>query len=555
MSHLDLSNLRSRERQDPQAAPDQARRAHGLGMPALVRKLGAMLPTGAVLAVLAGLALWGHNTDWTMPKFSTLVGAEHAPGEDWCQEHSVSESQCIECQTGLVPAGEHFGWCKVHGIAQCTLDHPQLAQLKTTPTITTEVLAQASRALALRPRGENNRQCKVYQRRIQFASTEALDKAGVDIAVAVNRPVTEAIVATGEIIYDQTRTAHLASRVSGVVASAQVQVGSRVQRGDVLAVIDAAEIGRAKGELLQAITQVRLQKTNLERLRPLITDGSIPERQYREAEAQSHEAEIRLLSAQQQLANFGLPVAIDELGGLTAVQIADRVKFLGIPDDLTASFDQGAATSNLFPLRASLDGVVVARSFVPGEVIDTSTSLVSLANVDQMWLILSVRQDEAKYLSLGQAILFRTSDTPHEPEIKGTLAWISTEADEQTRTIQVRANLPNHTGQLRANTFGTGRIVLREEAQAVVVPSEALHSDGDCTIVFVRDKNFFDEGAPKFFHVRQVRIGVSNDDVTEIIAGLLPGEVVASKNSVVLRSQLLRSSLGAGCGCCVPVKN
>jgi hypothetical protein len=65
----------------------------------------------------------------------------------------------------------------------------------------------------------------------------------------------------------------------------------------------------------------------------------------------------------------------------------------------------------------------------------------------------------------------------------------------------------------------------------------------------VRDKNFFNEGAPKFFHIRKVRLGVKEGDMTEIIAGLIPGEVIASKNSVVLEAQLLKSNLGAGCGC------
>jgi cobalt-zinc-cadmium efflux system membrane fusion protein len=68
-------------------------------------------------------------------------------------------------------------------------------------------------------------------------------------------------------------------------------------------------------------------------------------------------------------------------------------------------------------------------------------------------------------------------------------------------------------------------------------------------VVFVRDKDFLKEGAPKFFHVRKVRLGVKNTDTTEIIVGLLPGEVIASKNSVVLEAQLLKSNLGAGCGC------
>ena len=132
------------------------------------------------------------------------------------------------------------------------------------------------------------------------------------------------------------------------------------------------------------------------------------------------------------------------------------------------------------------------------------------------------------------------------------MSWISTAVDDQTRTVKVRVDLPNLDGRLRANTFGTGRIVLREEPNAIVVPSEAVHWDGDCHVVFVRDKDFLREGAPKFFHVRKVRLGVKNGDTTEIIVGLMPGEVIASRNSVVLEAQLLKSNLGAGCGCCVP---
>ena len=87
------------------------------------------------------------------------------------------------------------------------------------------------------------------------------------------------------------------------------------------------------------------------------------------------------------------------------------------------------------------------------------------------------------------------------------------------------------------------------------MPCEAVHWDGDCSVVFVRDKNFLLDGSPKFFHIRTVRLGVKDGDTTEIIAGVLPGEVIASRNSVVLEAQLLKSKLGAGCGCCAPVKD
>jgi cobalt-zinc-cadmium efflux system membrane fusion protein len=269
----------------------------------------------------------------------------------------------------------------------------------------------------------------------------------------------------------------------------------------------------------------------------------------REAEAAQQEAQIRVLSAQQTLANLGLPVRAADYASLKAEKMAETIQFLGVPLDLIDDSDRASTTSNLFPLRSPLDGTIVSRKMVPGEVVDTSTILMAVSDVRHMWLTLNVRQDEAKYVARGHQVLFRPSDSKDEPEIKGSVQWISTEADDQTRTVQMRVDLPNSDNRLRANTFGTGRIVLREEARAMVVPSEAVHRDGDCNIVFVRDKSFLLDGAPKFFHVRKVRLGVSEGDTTEIIAGVLPGEVVASKNSVVLEAQLLRSNLGAGCGC------
>ena len=102
---------------------------------------------------------------------------------------------------------------------------------------------------------------------------------------------------------------------------------------------------------------------------------------------------------------------------------------------------------------------------------------------------------------------------------------------------------------MRNETFGTGEIILREAPEAVVVPSEAVQWDGSCFVVFVRDKNYFAKDHPKLFHTRSVRPGVTKDGRTEIIAGLLPGEVVATQGSSVLRSQILKNNLGGGCTC------
>src|SRR4051794_29177082 len=264
-------------------------------------------PTAIVVGGIVGLAVWGNATEWSVPKFSSLFGGAAEEAANWCDEHNVPESQCVECNKSLCPIGMDYGWCAVHGGVQCPPEHPGIGPIRTAPTITPEMIERANRAVTLRPRQENNSRCNLHMKRIQFASAEALEKVGVDIAVVVERPIVETIVANGEIGYDQTRMAHFSSRVPGTVWRVEKQVGDRVAKGDVLALIDAAEVGRLKSELLQAVSQVRLKQDSVERMRPL-AGNAIPAREFLEVQTEADAARIQMHRAQQALVNLGLPV-------------------------------------------------------------------------------------------------------------------------------------------------------------------------------------------------------------------------------------------------------
>src|SRR5690348_242689 len=64
-----------------------------------------------VFALLAGVLYVGHQTGWKMPKFSELFGAPPETAEDWCAEHLVPESVCVECNDELLPRPKVFGFC------------------------------------------------------------------------------------------------------------------------------------------------------------------------------------------------------------------------------------------------------------------------------------------------------------------------------------------------------------------------------------------------------------------------------------------------------------
>jgi multidrug efflux pump subunit AcrA (membrane-fusion protein) len=501
------------------------------------------IPTLIVLAGLGGLAWWGHHHGWSLPKFSELTGSEKETDALWCDEHGVPEADCISCNADLMPKGELYGWCNEHGVHECVLHNPQLSQLNEIPKVNQEDLARASEAIAAYPRTKNDPGCKMHLRRIQFPSIESVDHAGIDINLVDRGPVVETIKTTGEIVYAPTHVTHLSSRSNGTIWQVEKNVGDKVRQGEILALVDAVEVGRLKSRLLKALAQLELDTKTLERVARL--GGTvIPEKQIQEASAAKTETEYEVESAVQALSNLGLPIQLNELKGKSAAAVSSKLRFLGLPQPIIESMNQTNGSANLIPILSPRDGVVVKRDAVAGEVIDTGRPLFTIADTSQMWLLLNVRLEEAERISLGQKVVFKPDGSERETE--GTITWVSTDVDSQTRTVRVRAELGNDDGRLRNETFGAGDIVLREVDDAILVPNEAIHWEGCCHVAFVRDKDYFKEGSYKVFHTRSVRPGAVMGDNTEIIAGLLPGEVVVTKGSGILRAELLKGNLGAG---------
>jgi cobalt-zinc-cadmium efflux system membrane fusion protein len=509
-------------------------------------RLGSFIPTLLALAAVAGLVVAGQRCGWKMPRFSALLGSAEEEPDDWCGEHGVPASICVECKTGACAKdgccdkGPSFGWCRKHGVHECPLCHPEVAQLPSPLVITPELLARAEAALRFSERPENGSKCRLHLRRLQFASLVAMQKAGVGVGAVSVGAVSESVSAPGEITFDPTRVARLSSRLPGSVWRVEKQIGDRVQAGELLALVEAADVGKSKSEFLRALLQVQLKARTLAGLKD---SAGVAERSIVEAQAALDEAQIQLVTARQALVNLGFSVNADELRGLTPEEAARRVQFLGLSESVIRSLDPRTSTVNLLPLRAPLDGMVVSREVVPGEMADATKVLFVVADPSRMWLTLQVRLEDVRRLKLGLPVRF----TPDgEAMLEGKVEWISTAADEKTRTVKVRTQLDNAAGRLRARTFGTGTILLREEKQAIVVPAEALHWEGCCHVVFVRDRNFESDDAPKVFHVRKVVPGAKDEKEVEIIAGVLPGEVVATLGSGVLRSELLKNSLGEG---------
>ena len=508
----------------------------------VTRFVAGWLPSGLVVAALAAIGWFGHHNDWRIPKFGAVASPMEHDGPAWCESHGVPEVECIVCRPDLIENAGDFTFCREHGVHGCVFCNPSLAETKQPTAPTPQDLERAERALALTSRPENLAVSSNAGARIQFASTTAISKAGVDVEPVERRAIIEDVPAPGEIRYDETMMARVSPQTDGIVRQVMAKVGDWVTAGDVLAVIDSQEAGRLKSALLSALLQEQLKQDQVDRVAKLAPGGAIAGSRVLEAKTELRQATVQVEQAMRAFVNLGLEVDVGRLRTTSLDQAKSIIRSIG-SDNIEAVVE----SDNLIAVIAPLEGRIIERVATIGQVVDRGSEMFRIVDTRIVWLDLRVAAEQASLVKLGQFVRFLPDGQVKAYE--GTISWISTDVDPQTRTVRVRAELSNAEENLRNESFGQGRIVLRDEPDAIVIPESSLQWDGTGYVVFVRDAKFFEKDRPKFFVARSVRPGVKSDGFVEIIAGVLPGEVVASSGSDVLRAQLLKSNLGAGCTC------
>jgi cobalt-zinc-cadmium efflux system membrane fusion protein len=483
--------------------------------------LASALPPLLVVAVLAVVAYWGHATDWGAKamKFGVLIGAAE---EDDPDDDKPAGPQAHAPTTEVAPGPPD--WCDKHGVADslCTDCHPDLLASKSP-------LPPAAEP-AVRP-SHRPQECRTHLELIRFPSLDAVKHAGIVTAPARQQTLTETVTVNGMVEYDPSQTVRIGPRAGGAVWRVFKRLGDGVRAGELMALIDAAEVGKAKAEYLQAAVHLDTRT----RARQMLQPGTAPERTIQEADAAVREARTRLFTAQQALLNLGLPLRGDE-PTLPDDQLAKRLQFLGIATDIVASLQTDTATANLLPVVAPLGGTVIDRKGENGETIAAQHTLFIVSDVSTVHVHLDVRQEDADRLARGQRVTFRPDGTNYTAA--GTVHWIGTDVDETTRLVHVHAECDNPEGRLKANQFGTATITVGTHAKAVVVPAAAVQWEGCSDVVFVRQ-------AEREFRPRKVRLGLRQNGDVEVLVGLKPGEVVATAGSHVLKSYLFRDRLGA----------
>lgn len=359
--------------------------------------------------------------------------------------------------------------------------------------------------------------CTTVNTVISLASPAIARTAGLEYEQVGTSDLSLEIERNAEIVYNANQYARLSSRAPGVIVEVHKDLGDSIEKGEIVATVDSMALGSAKADLLQSSELLALWQANAEREQSLMEKGASTERALLEAQTRLAEARVAVSRARQQLRNLGLS-----------------------DDDITRVTEEND-TGSLLRITAPFSGTLIERAAVMGEVVDENDMLFAVADTGLMWAMIDLGERDLATVNRGQEVVFRIDGIPNR-EFPGRLTWISTQLDRKTRTIKARAELDNHDQMLKAFMFGRATITAGAGAEAVTVPKSAVQWDGSCNIAFVRTS---DDGTT--YQPVQLTLGFDAGDHYEVLSGLAIGDTVVSAGSFVLKNELLKDSIGAGC--------
>lgn len=321
-------------------------------------------------------------------------------------------------------------------------------------------------------------------------SDKQIQAAQIEVT-AVRTAFSGAVEAPAVIVADPEHAAVVSSSVSGRVVAVRKNLGERVAKGDVLALIESREVAQLSADLALARRQLELAEAGFKREDRLYAEKVSSRQDFEVAQSARDEARTRLQLAQQQLTATG-----------------------------------GAERSGQLALRAPIAGVITMRQIGLGDVVEANARLFELANPSTLSVEMSFTPADAGRVAANAAV----EVTAEERSGTATLAFVSRVLDPATRQIRAIAALPNPRGTWRIGETVTASVAIGGDAGGqLAVPRTAVQNIEDKPSVFVRDK----EG----FAIRHVVLGKPAAGFITVVSGLDGSERIATSNTYILKAE------------------
>jgi membrane fusion protein, multidrug efflux system len=299
----------------------------------------------------------------------------------------------------------------------------------------------------------------------------AMPPTTVIAAEAKRQPVAETLAVVGTLIANESL--EVKAETDGTIVEIAFEEGQPVNKGDLLIRLEDTKFTAA---LAEAEANLKLATATYERNQGLLRDKLIAQQEFDQAASvfQAGRANVDLRRR----------------------QLADT------------------------RIVAPFSGIVGSRNVSPGQVIAKNTTLTWLVDMDTLKAEFNVPERFLSELKPGQRITLTVAAFPEE-KFQGEVYFLGPQIDPTTRTVLMKARVPNQGRKLRPGMFANLELTLTLRSDAVVIPESALMSVGERTSVYIISNDTA--------VVRPVKVGVRMPNRIEVTAGLQGGEMVIAE--------------------------
>lgn len=188
-----------------------------------------------------------------------------------------------------------------------------------------------------------------------------------------------------------------------------------------------------------------------------------------------------------------------------------------------------------YDVLSEIDGTIIQKDITLGELVKDDKTIFTVANLDTVWIDLNIFRRDFGALALGSRVEFHTGEghVAGEKHIQAKVNYISPFGSEGSQTMLARCVVPNKEGILRPGLYVDGEVVTGEVHAAVAIKNSALQEMDGKTVVFVQEGDAF--------AAREVRLGVKDNQRTQVTSGLAAGERYVAENSFIIKAELGKS--------------
>jgi RND family efflux transporter MFP subunit len=332
----------------------------------------------------------------------------------------------------------------------------------------------------------------------------------VNVAVVQRSPGKSELVLPGSI--QAVTEAPILARASGYIVKRYADIGDRVKEGDLLAEIDAPELGQqvrqakagldqassaleqANANLQQGRTNAEMARITAERWGSLVQKGAVARQDADTYQFQyeAQRANVQALEKAVNVAKSNVNVAEANLGRLTEMQ-------------------------GYLKVRAPFAGVITLRNVDTGALVnDGNTLLFRIAQTDRLRTYVNVPQADATSVHVGQPANLKIPDLPSKNFV-GTVTRTANSLDPSTRTLLAEVQVPNESGLLLPGMYAEVNFTTPRAEPPLVIRGDTLVVRGDGPQVAVM-------GPDGVVHYRHVQLGRDYGDRIEVLGGLEQGQ-------------------------------